>query len=56
MSKDIINLGLSNFTGSLYAIKRDGKYFLILGNYLDDKEREISEEFYLSIVNEFVKK
>lgn len=56
MNNDIINLGLSNFTGSLYAIKRDGKYFLILGNYLDDKELEISKDFYLSIVKEFVKK
>jgi hypothetical protein len=50
---DRIKFGLSNFYGQVFAVEEDGKYFICLDCYSGTNKKEISEEFYLAIQNEF---
>ena len=49
-----IDIGLSNYYGTVHAVERGGKYFLTLGDYGGMDEVEISEELFRAIEKEFV--
>jgi hypothetical protein len=48
-----VKLGLSNHYGSVSAVKEDDKYYLLLDDYSGCNEKEISEELFTLIEEEF---
>jgi hypothetical protein len=50
---EFIDTDVSNYYGSVDFVKRDGKYYLELGDYSGTCKKEISREFFLAACKEF---